>query len=731
MVILARGPTARAWGWAACLCLVALAIPAQAQQRPTIAAGEWSDPAIWAAGVVPAASDAVSLRHRVTARQDVTAQSVYVRRGGALIVTDAVTLRVPGVLSAEGGSSLVLQGPQLGTLSSLTAVLREDETTMMVEDSSQRWEAGALVGAWVILRGGRARTWRFQVLANTATTLSVRLPYPNVSSEILGVDPVDVDTIDVSDEFIQGRRGQILARHAEVGGRSPSFILGAQDVDGGLDRLVLWPAAPAGARVVTTTYGLAAGDRYTLHRAVRLVAGLVYAADDASVSLRRIALEGGFIQVERTDGFELMDSDLSGADPGCFVLGREVSNTRIVGNHIHDVSPDSDLVEFGGRWTADQQRGHGICLYGQGHLVQDNLLTNLNDDMIYVGPSSDVVIRGNVALATGVYHGNSFECITARQADGLVVEGNIAGGGQLALLLDDRGAGTTTIRSNLLLQDAPRAAVLADRSGPGAGVATLSNNVIVGSATGPVTAQARHAPAVYQGNYFQGVTLVDAAEVRGNLFRGSGRSPQPLLKDPSWVVSNLFVAPWLPAQNALVLVGAGSVDVVVDGNSFNPGAGAAIRHDPPASAVSVYRDNLSLGPLFGEGSRADPEALIEGNAVAGPASLAQGGSRLHPSADTNDVLEVRWADRGYLVAECAPRAFGFDHAGVAAPAEVPLRPAGAFRQRRGESCQTTGERTPWSPSLPAPDDPVQRAKPGSQCTSTGPPDLVWRWWTRR
>ena len=241
-----------------------------------------------------------------------------------------------------------------------------------------------------------------------------------------------------------------------------------------------------------------------------------------------------------------------------------------------------------------------------------------------------------------------------------------------------------------------------------------------------MTAQARRAPSMFVGNYFQDVTLVDAVDVRENIFRASGRYPQTLLRDPSRVVSNLFVAPSLPARHAVILVGGASSHATIEANSFDPGAGAAVRHDPPAAATTEYRDNLSLGPLFGLGSRADAAARVDDNAVVAPAALAEAGSGLAPSVHTNDVLEVRWAERDYLLGDCAPASLGYGQAGVAAPREVPLRPAGGFRARQAGRCDDP-DQTPWTASEP--DEPVHRKRLGTQCAQSA--GARWRWWVRR
>jgi hypothetical protein len=703
------------------LTSVLVATTAQAEQVATVADGDWSDPAVWG-GSPPDASQQVSVRHRVVVDVDITVADVFVRRGGSLRATSPVLLDVPGAIVAQDGSILSLHGPAVVDLDTLAGVRSEDETTLTVEPS-EAW-AGELSGAQVVMRGGRGRTWRFAVAGYNRGVATLTLPYPNRAADVAGVDVRDPGTLDLVGDFVRTRRDQVQGRWAHVGGSTPSRILGVQDIEGA-DRVVLWPPAPAGATRVQTTYAVQAGDRYSVHRPVRLVTGLVYAADGARVSLRRVQLEGGFVQFERTTAFELVDSDLFGANPGCFVLGRDVTSTRIIGNHIHDVSPDSDLLEHGGQWRPDQQRGHGICLYGADHLVADNLLTNLNDDMIYIGASTDVTIRDNVTLGSGVYHGNSFECITAFQVGGhLEVSGNVAGGSQLALLFEDRAPGSTaSVHGNLLLQDDGRA-VLADRSGKEAGLAVFRNNVFVGAAPRAVYVQAAGAPALYEGNYFHDLTVRDALHLRGNLLVSTGRVEQPLLRDPHLVESNLFLSPTQRARHATVLLGDVSVDVELRGNSFDPGLGAVVRHEPGAGARVRYLDNLSVGPLIGFASRGDEDVVIAGNVVVEGAVLWEEGSALQPRADGNRAAEVAWQERSHLLPACDPAA-GYARAGVASASEVPLASSGVFAER--VLTATSGCEEDEDAGV----IPERRAesRDGGGCATAA--ESSWPWWRRR
>mgnify|MGYP002632927082 CR=1 FL=1 len=707
---------------AATSAIVALCSPeVRAEQRATVADGRWSDLNTWG-GTAPAPGDQVSVRHRLVVDVDVEAADILVRRGGALEATTAVTLRVPGAIVAQDGSRVLFHGPELVPVGQVGAVVSETEDSLTVR--APEWAGLDLVGATVHIRGGRARTWRFTVDGQDADTLTLALPYPNGRGEVMGVTSDDGASLEMPAGFIDGPGAQVQGRWVDVGAAAPSLVLGAHDRPDGNDRIVLWPP-PVGATSVRMTYGLAGGDRYSAYRPVRLLTSLVHASDGAQVSLRRVAIESGFIQTERTVGFELIDSDLHGADPGCFVLGRDVTDARIVGNFIHDVSPDSDLVEFGGRWRPEQQRGHGICLYGAGHLVADNLLTNLNDDMIYIGASTDVVIRDNIALGSGIYHGNSFECITAFQVDGeLLIEGNIAGGAQLALLFEDRASGSRAqIRSNLFLQDDGRA-VLADRSGDGAGMAVFENNVFVGAAERAVYVQAAGAPALYRANYFHDTTVRDAAQLLGNLHVSTGRVEQPMLRDPGVVESSLFLSPSQRARHATVLVGAGTRGVELRGNSFDPGLGAVVRHEPASGVPVSYVGNLSLGPLIGFGSAADPSAQITDNVVVQGASLWEAGSLFTPEVVGNRVVDVQWAERSHLVPACAPGA-GFDRAGIERPAATPLHPTAAFRARVVTATQRCGEQpaTQLVPPVPA-----HRQDDAAGCSAVRG---AHPWWLRR
>lgn len=648
-----------------------------AEQLATVAPGAFDDPAIWQQGRVPGPGDAASVRHRVWVRSDLHTDDIFVRRGGSLLADGPFQLTVPGAIVAQDGAALALHGSrrvELGVLSSVEEALTE----VTLEDDQASWTPGALVGAVVIIRGGLARTWRFTVTGNTSTRLTAALPYANKAVEVQGAHPRDPAALDVDAGVVRDRREQLLGRFVRSDRGVVSRIVGALDIAGGPDQLILWPAQSPAPSSLMTTYGLTAGDRYSIHAPVTLRTGLLYVSGSARASVRRAQIEGGFVQVERATGFELLDSEMFGADPGCFVLARDVSATRIVGNFIHDVSADSDLVQFGGRYRETQQRGHGICLYGTGHVIADNLLTNLNDDMIYVGASADVLIRGNVALGSGVYHGNSYEAITAFQVAGpLRIEGNVAGGAQLSLLLEDR-SGAAIITSNLFLQDHGRA-VVADRSGDGADTAEYVGNVFLGSAAHAVTLQAQGAPASFVGNYFHDVTLRDPLLAESNLFRGTRRIEQAMVRDPVELVSNLFLLPAQRANRVAVVLGESSGQTWVTGNSFDVGSGAAVRHEAGAGEVT-YEANLTVGAMFGRGTVLDAPALI-GNVVV-DGVLAEHGARVTDAGDTVAV-DVRWAQRPYLVPECDPVGAGFRNAGVADAGAVPLGASRGYSERWG------------------------------------------------
>jgi hypothetical protein len=354
---------------------------------------------------------------------------------------------------------------------------------------------------------------------------------------------------------------------------------------------------------------------------------------------------------------------------------------RVVGNHIRDVSPDSDLIEFGGRYTPTQQRGHGICLYGQGHLVADNLLTNLNDDMIYIGASFDVEIRGNVALGSGVYHGNSYENITVFQVGGdVTITGNVAGGAQLALLLQDREPNSRVfVEDNLFLQDHGRT-VVADRSGAGAGPAVFENNVFVGAYGEAVALEALGAPAVYRGNYFLDVTVRDARHLEGSVLIASGRFSQPLVVDPGVLRSNLISAPQQEAGRALVLLSEAAGEALIHSNAFDPGAGASVRHSSSSSAE--YWENLTTGPLFGLGSRATPALVVKNNVSTAALWVDRGVPIRVSKEDGNWFAQVSWRDRESLLPECGVGGAGYEVAGLARSGGLPLRPSGPLAVRQ-------------------------------------------------
>ena len=63
--------------------------------------GDWNTAGTWDSGTVPTANDAVDIKHRVTFKASIAANSITIRKGGQLYVDDSYTFQLGTVIEAS------------------------------------------------------------------------------------------------------------------------------------------------------------------------------------------------------------------------------------------------------------------------------------------------------------------------------------------------------------------------------------------------------------------------------------------------------------------------------------------------------------------------------------------------------------------------------------------------------------------------------------------------------
>ncbi len=574
-----------------------------------------------------------------------------VRGGGKLEVPGPHEIILTGgeqsQIGSRVGGELELRGAVKVSESTVTRVVEETLRGLVLQDQGQNWRPGELVGQTLKLLSGRSRLWSFTIIANTEDTVTLEpgsLGSPELKADLgFTVDRVDrrvlrapSSLLDWSTRPYKDRlwRGHWLKWLDAQGQTKLGYVTGATDGGGTQeDVLVVWP--PVGqvdsqARW-SSTDGLEPGGSYTIFDPVvisipeanRLPARpsgewgiLLYLSRQTRSVLEHVSLGYGFLQMEGLDATEpdtslsLNHMDIYHADPGCFVIARDVKGLDLRGMHLRDVHPDSDLLEYGGRWMVTQQRGHGLCVYGSDMVIEDNLVTNVNDDMLYFSQISEARIVNNIALNSGIFHGNTFENITLFGVLGdLELRGNIAMGAASQLLVEERVPGALVeIEDNILSQELPRG-VFNDRGPVEASTLLLRNNVLFGGAFGAAKAVVQGYPSILEGNMLVRVSLDGAPEATHNVFLDLSGDSTPLVREPGVLEDNLLVKPSLPLGAALVNrrdPSALTTDSRIRHNTFATGQGAAIHFttaslNPGRSAL--VEDNLTQGTFMSVDSR--------------------------------------------------------------------------------------------------------------------------------
>ncbi len=691
--------------------------------------------------------------------------------GGAILWTRWISVRGGGWLQIEGPHRLVFEGDDQSYLQVLQGgrldligrmveplgrvglVREETPTTLRLVDAADRWVAGALVGQRLKFLEGRARLWSFTILENSSREILLDLESRGAPE---GIEPfegrvdakdrrmiraapglLDVDPRGYRDRLVAGRWVRRVDRPQE----GLYYVLGAHDGEPGQeDVLVLWPpiAEPVERAAFAFTWGVEAGDPFAITDPVTLSVPSAHRLPENSAGDRRYGVfagEGARIAVERAvvdygsldlrdianapageppagESILLRDTEVAHSDVGCCVLLRRVDRVAVEGLHVRDIHPANDVVERGGRWPSNAQRGHGICYYGDRGVVRDNLLTNLNDDMIYISQGRDFEIEGNVAINTEIFNGNSGEVFTFFEIGGPVrLRGNVGLGGGAVFLVEGRQPGDQVlVEDNVFVQDASDA-IIWDRGGAEQGQMHVINNALLSGRLWPVLLAGGAQPARYEGNFMFDVTLWKVREASENVILGSGRGE--LILDSGSMTSNIIASPGLPPGLALIRQREPGDALVMWRNTVDAGAGAAVSF-AEGQARGELRDNIFLGQEVFGGSlarqRGDAPPLVSHN-LADRARWAAPGSWLLAHVDSTNTTEaVGWADRRrYLIPEASdllkgdhPR--GFDRAGLPRPQDLPLGLGGLPRRRASAA---SPEETVEEPVIPEPEqEPV-------------------------
>lgn len=783
--------------------------------------GDWSDPSRWTTrgqradeDGFPDADDEVVIQagHQVTFSAHATAPNASVLHlygelrlqgdTGARLWTQRILVRPGGLLEAQGPHTLTLaggvdsllvvyaqgrlrlQGRQVVEQSQLTAVLRETENALVLEDSLQRWEPGALRGHVLKLLSGRGRLWSFEVVTNTEHTLTLRPgsrgapPGPRLF--VGEADPqrpwlmsVPADTMDTQARPYADRllRGQWLVRPG-VPGATPRYILGALEGEPGQpDQLWVWPPLPEALRQVrwSTSYGLAAGDQYTLYQPAQITipearqlparpqgptnAQLILNEGSHSV-LRHLSLGYTFVTLRGLDvtqgdsSLELDFVDIHHADASCIFTGQGVRGLLLEQLHIRDVHPDNDLEEFGGRWTPDKQRGHGLCLYGSQLVVRDNLISNVNDDMFYFSQAGELLIEGNIAINAGIFHGNSFENFTLFKTQGeAVLRGNLAMGAQAALLLEERDPGSTVlVEDNLLLQENP-GTIYRDRGPQGHGPAVLRNNLMMGGAQSAALLSLEGHDNTLEDNLILGASLHGPALARRNVALASLGGQQALVLDPGELDSNLLVRQDGLGGPVIAWRGQREEPSRVTHNTLVGGqgleiAGAGVARRPQ---VSVDHNLIQGGLLTGAARDANPGAVnleVAHNHFSGP-RFGRVSWQAPFVESSNQRLSWRWVDEEHFLLDPSDPAalaldglpVGYQRAGLLDPGALPVALPQLWSQRDPQDPSLEQPQGQPQEQLPSEPDPGELLEPrayraqGCACSLPGAtPPTPGAWW---
>jgi hypothetical protein len=547
---------------------------------------------------------------------------------------------------------------------------------------------------------------------------------------------VPADTMDTQARPYQDGllRGQWLKRPGleEAGLR---YISGALEGEAGQpDTLWVWPPLPQEEHQVrwSTTYGLEAGDAYTLYLPARVTipeasqlparppapgnAQIILNSGSHSV-LRHLSLGYTFVTLrglDVTQGQSELDIgfvDIHHADASCIFTGQGVHGLLIEQLHVRDVHPDNDLEEFGGRWTPEKQRGHGICLYGSQLVVRDNLVSNVNDDMLYFGEVGQALIEGNIAIRSGIFHGNSFENITLFKTLGdITLRGNLALGAQAALLLEERDLNSTVlVEDNILIQE-QAGHIYRDRGPEGHGPAVLRNNFMLGGAAAPAWITLNGHDNTLEDNFIVGAALLEPRQAHRNAILAQLGARQPLILDPGEVTSNLLLrqddqgGPVLAWRNASALPSRVSSNTMVGGVGLElAGQGVALRPQ-----VTVDHNLIQGDLLRGASQDSDPgpvELEIAHNHYSGD-RLGASSWQAGVIAPSNQHVTLAWVDPGALRLGLEDPAHwaldgqpvGYQVAGLAQPGRLPLPLPALWVQSEQREDPISGEPDPPPPT---------------------------------
>ncbi len=695
-------------------------------------------------------------------------------RGGTLNAHGAHTIILEGdnasVLVLNEGARADLVGVEVlerGQVEALEAGAGPER--LRVKIGAQSWPQDVLVGARVKLLDGLARLRSFEVVANEGQWLEVALdsrgaqpqgePFeatPEGDARHVLVAPSDL--IEVEPLGYGGRKlvGRWLER---LDDGALFFATGAHDGEGDEpDRVVVWPPLQrAGTQRFAWTHGITAGDAVRISMPLRITLPpehrlpvysperrlTVLSTDQTRLTLSDVDVRYGSVRSTGVDNMEegefihLREVEIAYDNGDCHLALREMGNVVLEGLHVRDVHPGNDLVDNGGLWTADQQRGHGICYYGQNVVIRDNLVSGLNDDMIYVAASQNILIEGNLALNNGIFNGNSHENITLFDVSGeITVRGNVAMGSNLSVRVDTRAPDANIlIEDNILAQDQTDA-IASDHSQVDGDARPIvwRNNVFLNGNLRRMLFDGRSSPARLEHNLFFDITLFNVPSMTGNIVLGSGVRPGALLINPGQVHSNIISAPSTPHASALVLIVDGYAHPPeLTQNTLDAGIGDAIHLE---TIVGAFERNIFMSRLAfvsAENVAADQQAPpIEDNLSTGPFKSSRAWL---PIPESNTVAdEIPWVNADFYIQDDGSPGFqgpdqlmGYIQAGLDAPQRLPL-PLAKLPARLSSHCSLTegGCETPPAqdpePILPDPISPDRPSTPGRPVVDT--PDLA-------
>lgn len=567
-------------------------------------------------------------------------QSLIVRNAGHLLVEGDHTLIFKGqpildarpdqasVLATHPGAKVTVRGWTLLDDGVVSEVIEERGARMTLKQTGASWRPGQWSGRRLKLLSGLGRLWSFTVIDNTADTVTVNLnsrgAAPVGDRFQATLSPTDPRALEVRAHIVapdpRGHRGHLMTGRWLINDDGDAHLIVAAH-DGGqdaADTLVLWPPPrPGAATRWRLSHRVAPGDRFQISAPATLTVpqpdrlpnynpDLTFSlnfGDQSSVHLEHLLIDQGSLDVRDVDqndpaeSFRARDVEIAHANAACVAHFKRVRGLTLEHFHLRDIHPGNDEEAFGGLWPGGQQRGHGLCHYGADGVLRDNLLTNLNDDMLYVSNSENMRVEDNIALNSGIFHGDSHENLTFFRVQGdNLVRANLLAGASTTLLVSELTTDTRIdVEDNILIQD-QSALLLSHRHSdpaPGEGRLHLRNNLLIGASPRRVIVDGRDLQTSMQGNLLVDVALDHVTSAAENISLAWRAHSAPLVADPGHLTSNLLALPTLTAQRPLVVLNEPSDHAIITHNTLDAGQGMGVVWGRGASAERLA-DNLII-----------------------------------------------------------------------------------------------------------------------------------------